>query len=130
MDLTDNEMAKLHVRYMVGGRAPSIGDAEIVYRFEFPGAAGRVAQLPEPASSTRWNISLFHYRNHGAAYARVLVGFQVPEGDRGALAEFFAEMTRRHRVYSYWDETDESGLPRVPALNSRARAVDQAVLGH
>ena len=53
----------------------------------------------------RWNISLFHYRNHGAAYARVLVGFQVPERDRAALAAFFAEMTRRHSIYSYWDET-------------------------
>ena len=105
MDLTDNEMAKLHVRYMVGGRAPSIGDAEIVYRFEFPERPGALLNFLNRMEHD-WNISLFHYRNHGAAYARVLVGFQVPEGDRGALAEFFAEMTRRHRVYSYWDETD------------------------
>ncbi|MBP9032724.1 MAG: threonine ammonia-lyase, biosynthetic [Pseudomonadales bacterium] len=105
MDLTDNEMAKLHVRYMVGGRAPSIGDAEIVYRFEFPERPGALLNFLNRMEHD-WNISLFHYRNHGAAYARVLVGFQVPQGDRGALAEFFAEMTRRHRVYSYWDETD------------------------
>ena len=105
MDLTDNEMAKLHVRYMVGGRAPSIGDAEIVYRFEFPERPGALLNFLNRMEHD-WNISLFHYRNHGAAYARVLVGFQVPAGDRRALAEFFAEMTRRHRVYSYWDETD------------------------
>jgi threonine dehydratase len=105
MDLTDNEMAKLHVRYMVGGRAPSIGDAEIVYRFEFPERPGALLNFLNRLEHD-WNISLFHYRNHGAAYARVLVGFEVPREDRRALAEFFAEMTRRHRVYSYWDETD------------------------
>ena len=90
---------------MVGGRAPSIGDAEIVYRFEFPERPGALLNFLNRLEHD-WNISLFHYRNHGAAYARVLVGFQVPGGDRGALADFFAEMTRRHRVYSYWDETE------------------------
>lgn len=104
MDLSDNEMAKLHVRYMVGGRAPSVGDAEIVYRFEFPERPGALLNFLNRLEHD-WNISLFHYRNHGAAYARVLVGFQVPERDRAALAAFFAEMTRRHSIYSYWDET-------------------------
>ena len=53
-----------------------------------------------------WNISVFHSRNHGAAFARVLVGFQVPKKDRRALAEFFAQMARVHRVYNYWDESE------------------------
>jgi threonine dehydratase len=105
MDLTDNEMAKLHVRYMVGGRAPDVGAPRSSTASSFPSVRARCCNFLNRMEHD-WNISLFHYRNHGAAYARVLVGFQVPEGDRGALAEFFAEMTRRHRVYSYWDETD------------------------
>ncbi len=105
MDLSDNEMAKLHVRHMVGGRAPQVGDSEIVYRFEFPERPGALLNFLNRLEHG-WNISLFHYRNHGAAYARVLVGFQVPKGDRGALAAFFREMAQRHSVYSYWDETE------------------------
>ena len=105
-DLTDNEMAKLHVRYMVGGRAPVAGQEEVVYRFEFPERPGALLNFlnrMDPA----WNISMFHYRNHGAAFARVLVGFQVPgRQGRAALGGFFADMVARHGVYSFWDETE------------------------
>jgi threonine dehydratase len=105
LDLTDNEVAKLHIRHMVGGRSPSIGADEVVYRFEFPERPGALANFLSQLEH-HWNISMFHYRNHGAAYARVLVGFQVPEHERSGVAAFFADMTRRHRVYSYWDETE------------------------
>lgn len=77
-DLTDNEMAKTHVRYMVGGRATA--DNEILFRFEFPERPGALLQFLNQIGS-RWNISLFHYRNHGAAYGRVLVGMQVPKAE-------------------------------------------------
>jgi threonine dehydratase len=79
VDLTDNEMAKLHVRYMVGGRAAGV-DNEILFRFEFPERPGALLQFLNQVGS-RWNISLFHYRNHGAAYGRVLVGMQVPDAE-------------------------------------------------
>ena len=105
IDLTDNEMAKLHVRYMVGGRAPAASVEEIVYRFEFPERPGALLNFLNKLGHG-WNISLFHYRNHGADFARVLVGFQVPKKDRRALAEFFAQMARVHRVYNYWDESE------------------------
>jgi threonine dehydratase len=105
-DLTDNEMAKLHIRYMVGGRAPVAGQQEVVYRFEFPERPGALLNFLnrlEPG----WNISMFHYRNHGAAFARVLVGFQVPgRQGRAALGALFADMAEKHGVYSFWDETD------------------------
>jgi threonine dehydratase len=78
LDMTDNEMAKLHVRYMVGGRTHA--DNEILFRFEFPERPGALLQFLNKVGS-RWNISLFHYRNHGAAYGRVLVGMQVPPGE-------------------------------------------------
>jgi hypothetical protein len=71
-------MAKLHVRYMVGGRAPVQVD-EILYRFEFPERPGALLNFLTHMGR-HWNISLFHYRNHGAAYGRVLVGMQVPSG--------------------------------------------------
>jgi threonine dehydratase len=105
LDLTDNEMAKLHVRYMVGGRAPVAGLEECVYRFEFPERPGALLQFLNQLEAG-WNISMFHYRNHGAAFARVLVGFQIPAGERTALRELFEGMARRHRVYNFWEETD------------------------
>jgi threonine dehydratase len=98
-------VAKLHIRHMVGGRAASLADEEIVYRFEFPERPGALLNFLNQMEHG-WNIAMFHYRNHGAAYARVLVGFQVPRGERRALARFFADMARRHSIYSYWDETD------------------------
>ncbi len=88
-DLTDNEMAKLHVRHLVGGHAPA-AENEILYRFEFPERPGALMQFLESMSSG-WNISLFHYRNHGADYGRVLAGMQVPPSDK---AEFRAFLDR------------------------------------
>ena len=98
-DMTDNELAKLHVRYMVGGHARGIQN-EVLYRFEFserPGALLRFLQ----AIGSRWNISLFHYRNHGSDYGRVLAGIQVPPGER---ADFVQHLNELH--YAYADETN------------------------
>ncbi|MCF6254535.1 MAG: threonine ammonia-lyase, biosynthetic, partial [Thiomicrorhabdus sp.] len=75
-DMTDNEMAKLHLRFMVGGQAHGV-ENELIYRFEFPERPGALLQFLIHLSK-EWNISLFHYRNHGAAYGRVLIGVQVP----------------------------------------------------
>jgi len=99
MDMTDNEMAKLHIRHMVGGRAPQVND-EIVYRFEFPERPGALLEFLTKLAG-RWNISMFHYRNHGAAFGRVLVGLQVPSHDRAALESVLDELQ-----YNYWDESD------------------------
>lgn len=99
VDFTDNEMAKLHVRYMVGGHAPQ-AENERLLRFEFPERPGALLRFLTHIGQ-RWNISLFHYRNHGAAYGRVLVGIQVaPEYD----AEF--ETFLAALGYQYWHETD------------------------
>ncbi len=75
IDLTDNDMAKQHIRHMVGGHAPSVAN-EVVYQFEFPERPGALLKFLM-SLGTRWNISLFHYRNHGAAYSRVMLGAQV-----------------------------------------------------
>ncbi|MDA8225743.1 MAG: threonine ammonia-lyase, biosynthetic [Betaproteobacteria bacterium] len=99
VDLTDNEMAKLHVRYLVGGHAPQVHD-ELMLRFEFPERPGALMQFLN-AMSEHWNISLFHYRNHGADYGRVLVGIQVPLTER---AEFLQSLERLG--YPWWDESD------------------------
>ena len=80
VDMTDNEMAKLHVRYMVGGHSPELAD-ELLFRFEFPERPGALLRFLEAVGS-RWNISLFHYRNHGSDCGRVLAGIQVPKGER------------------------------------------------
>jgi threonine dehydratase len=98
IDLSDNEMAKWHVRHMVGGRAPFARD-ELLYRFEFPERPGALMKFLESMRSD-WNISLFHYRNHGADYGRVLVGMQVP---RREMREFTAFL--RALGYPYADET-------------------------
>jgi threonine dehydratase len=89
-DLTDDEVAKVHIRHMVGGHAPQVAD-EIVYRFEFPERPGALLNFLHHLGED-WNISMFHYRNHGAAYGRVLVGLQVPEPDRGKLRQFLADL--------------------------------------
>ena len=99
--MTDNEMAKLHIRHMVGGRAPSV-DHEIVYRFEFPERPGALLNFLTRLAG-RWNISMFHYRNHGSAYGRVLVGMQVPVDERGELEALLKELN-----YQYWDETENA----------------------
>ena len=96
-DMTDNEMAKLHVRHMVGGRA-QIED-EVIYRFQFPERPGALMRFLNVVGE-RWNISMFHYRNHGSAWGRVLVGFQVPKHERRTLAGYFDEIG-----YVYWEET-------------------------
>jgi threonine dehydratase len=86
VDLTDNEMAKLHVRHMVGGHAPGVRH-ERLYRFEFPERPGALMEFLDKLGG-RWNISLFHYRNHGADFGRVLAGFEVDDADLSALREF------------------------------------------
>jgi threonine dehydratase len=98
LDLTDNEMAKLHLRHLVGGRAPEAKD-EIMYRFEFPERPGALMNFLN-SMNHNWNISLFHYRNHGADYGRVLVGMQVPHQDKKALKTFLDTLG-----YPYWDES-------------------------
>ena len=85
-DLTDNEMAKLHVRHMVGGHAPEVRH-ERLYRFEFPERPGALTGFLDKLGG-RWNISLFHYRNHGADFGRVLAGFEVEEADLPAFRAF------------------------------------------
>ncbi len=92
VDMTGNEMAKLHVRFMVGGRA-SLPD-ERLFRFEFPERPGALMRFLESVGA-RWNISLFHYRNHGAAIGRVLAGLQVPAEDQGELDGFFERLGYR-----------------------------------
>ncbi len=98
-NFTDNEMAKLHVRHLVGGHAPSLKD-EIMFRFEFPERPGALMNFLNSMNHS-WNISLFHYRNHGADYGRVLVGMQVPHHDKKALRAFLDKLG-----YRYWDESD------------------------
>ena len=98
LDLTDNEIAKLHVRHLVGGRAPHARD-ELLYRFEFPERPGALMRFLD-AMSEGWNISLFHYRNHGADYGRVLAGIQVPPDEAKAFRAFLARLG-----YAYVDET-------------------------
>ena len=97
-DLSDNEMAKLHVRHLVGGHAPAATD-EILYRFEFPERPGALMRFLD-SMSAGWNISLFHYRNHGADYGRVLVGMQVPASDKADFRRFLDRLG-----YTYVDES-------------------------
>ncbi|MCP5327079.1 MAG: threonine ammonia-lyase, biosynthetic [Sinobacteraceae bacterium] len=97
-DMTDNEMAKLHVRYMVGGHARGL-EHERLLRFEFPERPGALLRFLEAIGSC-WNISLFHYRNHGSDAGRVLAGIQVPPGTQ---ADFMLHLAELH--YPYTDET-------------------------
>lgn len=90
VDMTDNELAKLHVRYMVGGRAQVINN-ERLYRFEFPERPGALLNFLDNMGEG-WNISLFHYRNHGNAYGRVLVGMQVPDGEDEKFQTFLEDV--------------------------------------
>jgi threonine dehydratase len=109
LDLSDNEMAKLHVRHMVGGHAPlaaaqGVGGAggvrdELLYRFEFPERPGALMKFLN-AMRTDWNISLFHYRNHGADYGRVLAGMQVPRTEMRQFRHFLETLG-----YPYVDES-------------------------
>ncbi|HEB99936.1 MAG TPA: threonine ammonia-lyase, biosynthetic, partial [Thiotrichales bacterium] len=99
VDMTDNELAKLHVRHLVGGHAPGL-ENEVLYRFEFPERPGALLKFLT-AIGEKWNISLFHYRNHGAAYGRVLAGIQVPPADRKRFRAYLDDVG-----YPWWDETD------------------------
>ena len=90
LDMSDDEMSKLHIRYMVGGRATADVADEQLYRFEFPERPGALLKFLNGLGP--WNISLFHYRNHGSAYGRVLVGIQVPEAQRRSLERYFNEL--------------------------------------
>ncbi|WP_108127419.1 threonine ammonia-lyase, biosynthetic [Saccharospirillum mangrovi] len=99
LDLTDNEVAKSHIRHMVGGHAPNIQN-ERLYRFEFPERPGALGKFLNTLGGN-WNISLFHYRNHGAAYGRVLAGIQVPGKE---MKDFRAKLD--DLGYPYWDESD------------------------
>jgi threonine dehydratase len=100
-DLTDNEMAKLHVRHMVGGHAPGVRH-ERLCRFEFPERPGALGQFLEKLGG-RWNISLFHYRNHGADFGRVLAAFEVEDSDLPAFRAFLDELG-----YPYTPEHDNA----------------------
>ena len=99
-DLTDNEMAKLHIRYMVGGHKPSSCGDEAIYRFEFPERPGALMKFLNTLGG-RWNISMFHYRNHGAAFGRVLVGMEVPKKERAEVRKYLNELG-----YTWFDETE------------------------
>ena len=98
-DMTDNEMAKMHVRYMVGGRGNGVRN-ERLFRFEFPERPGALLRFLNHMGA-RWNISLFHYRNHGAAYGRVLAGIQVPVEENEELQLFLDNLN-----YPWWEETE------------------------
>lgn len=99
IDMTDNEMAKLHTRYMVGGHSQGV-DNERLFRFQFPERPGALLRFLNRIGE-RWNISLFHYRNHGAAYGRILTGIQVPPADNKDFQTFLDELG-----YESWEETD------------------------
>tara|TARA_R110001592_G_scaffold321797_1_gene600421 strand:- start:924 stop:2441 length:1518 start_codon:yes stop_codon:yes gene_type:complete len=99
-DFTDNEMAKLHIRHMVGGHRPAAVTTELLYRFEFPERPGALMNFLTKLGN-RWNISLFHYRNHGAAYGRVLVGLQADKKERAEIESFLKKL-----AYPFHEETD------------------------
>jgi len=101
LDLTHNELAIVHLRHMVGGRAPEATD-ERLYSFEFPERPGALLRFLETMDES-WNISLFHYRNHGNANGRVLAGIQVPDADLERFKQSLATLNYRH--------TDESANP-------------------
>jgi threonine dehydratase len=98
IDLTDDELTKLHLRHMVGGRSP-LAHNERLYRFEFPEKPGALMKFLN-CMSPNWNISLFHYRNNGSDYGRILVGLQVPPGETQELQAFLDTVG-----YRYWDES-------------------------
>ncbi|WP_292807797.1 threonine ammonia-lyase, biosynthetic [Methylotenera sp.] len=98
LDLSENEVAKLHLRHLVGGHAPQ-AENEVVFRFEFPEKPGALMKFLDTMGHD-WNISLFHYRNHGADFGRVLVGMQVPPNELSEFSDFLNNLG-----YPYWDET-------------------------
>ena len=99
LDLTHDELAKLHIRHLVGGKSPLAHD-ELLYRFEFPERPGALMRFLD-SMAPNWNISLFHYRNQGSDVGRILVGLQVPKKEMKAFRGFLATLGYRH-----WDETE------------------------
>ncbi len=99
LDLTQDEMAKTHLRHMVGGRSGTAAN-ELLYRFEFPERPGALTRFLN-SMKPEWNISLFHYRNQGADYGQILIGIQVPAGNKKAFKEFLDALG-----YPHWNETD------------------------
>lgn len=99
IDLTQDELAKSHLRHMVGGRS-QLAKNELLYRFEFPEKPGALMKFLT-SMAPNWNISLFHYRNHGADYGRILIGMQVPASDKKELKKFLVGLG-----YPHWDESD------------------------
>ena len=102
-DMTDNEVAKLHVRHMVGGRTFG-GKRELLYRFEFPERPGALMRFLT-VLGTGWNSTMFPYRNHGAAWGRVLAGFELPGTDVNAERSRLTAYLKRIG-YRYWEESD------------------------
>lgn len=98
-DLSDNELAKLHIRHMVGGPSSGIAN-ERLFRFEFPERPGALIDFLQ-AVGTDWNISLFHYRNHGSDFGRILAGIDVPENETDELEAHLAELG-----YAHWEESE------------------------
>ncbi len=113
IDLSDNEIAKLHIRHMVGGHALAVND-ERLFRFEFPERPGALLDFLSVIGK-RWNISLFHYRNHGAASGRVLIGMQIPAGQEEALKSFLQAID-----YDFWEESDNPAYALFLAAEERA----------
>ena len=99
IDLTHDELAKSHLRHMVGGRSQLAKD-ELLYRFEFPEKPGALMKFLT-SMAPNWNISLFHYRNHGADYGKILVGIQVPASDKKELKKFLGNLG-----YPHWEESN------------------------
>ncbi len=102
VDMTENEVAKLHTRYMVGGHPGGSVTNELLYRFQFPEKPGALLNFLMKAGR-RWNISLFHYRNHGSNFGRILMGFQVDRKDYKVFHSFLSGLDIPH-----WDETDNA----------------------
>jgi len=116
LELTDNEVAKLHVRHMVGGRSPEVANEQLC-RFEFPERPGALMAFLDKLGG-RWNISLFHYRNHGADFGRVLAGFEVPDDDMDAFDAFLEGLG-----YRYQREHDNSAYGLFLAWQTRESLV-------
>ena len=122
-DLSDNEVAKLHMRHLVGGRLPS-SDHERIYRFEFPERPGALLEFLTVLAG-RWSISLFHYRNHAAANARILAGFLVPPEDEQAFHQFLKETG-----YRFTDETHNAACEEFLAAPPALQRPLKKVAGH
>jgi threonine dehydratase len=97
--MTGNEVAKLHTRYMIGGHPGNSFDNEHIYRFQFPDKPGALLNFLMQVGN-RWNISLFHYRNHGSNFGRILMGFQV---DRDEIRDFRTFLKKID--IPYWEES-------------------------